>query len=103
MNRDNDLDDDALLDRVQRQTVRYFWDFAHPGSGLARERSNLRPEYGLEVVTTGGSGFGVMAIIVAVDRGWIARDQAAGRLLTMVRFLLPGRQLSRHPAAFPAR
>jgi hypothetical protein len=87
MNRENDLDDDALLDRVQRQTVRYFWEFAHPGSGLARERSNLRPEYGLEVVTTGGSGFGVMAIIVAVNRGWIARDQALERLLTMVRFL----------------
>ena len=44
-----DLDDDALLDLVQRQTLRYFWDFAHPVSGLARERSNLRPEYGPEV------------------------------------------------------
>jgi hypothetical protein len=39
-----DLDDDALLDIVQKQTLRYFWDFAHPVSGLARERSNIRPE-----------------------------------------------------------
>jgi hypothetical protein len=82
-----DLDDDALLDIVQKQTLRYFWDFAHPVSGLARERSNIRPEYGLEVVTTGGSGFGVMAIIVGVARGWIGRAEAAERLLTMVRFL----------------
>lgn len=88
MTAENALDDDALLDLVQRQTLRYFWDFAHPACGLARERSNLRPEYGLEVVTTGGTGFGVMAIIVGVARGWIARDQAAQRLLTMVRFLL---------------
>ena len=86
--RRDDLDDDALLDLVQRQTLRYFWDFAHPESGLARERSNLRPEYGHEVVTTGGSGFGVMAIITGVARGWIGRAEAVERLLTMVRFLL---------------
>ena len=86
--RPRNLGDDALLDLVQRQTFRYFWDFAHPVSGLARERSNVRPDYGLETVTTGGSGFGVMAIIVAVERGWIARDDALDRLLRMVRFLL---------------
>jgi hypothetical protein len=83
-----EIDDDALLDLVQRQTLRYFWDFAHPESGLARERSNIRPEYGLEVVTTGGSGFGIMAIIVGVARGWIGRAEAVERLLTIVHFLL---------------
>jgi hypothetical protein len=86
--RPRNLADDALLDLVQRQTFRYFWDFAHPVSGLARERSNVRPDYGLEAVTTGGSGFGVMAILVAVERGWIAREAACERLLRMVRFLL---------------
>jgi hypothetical protein len=83
-----DLDDDALLDLVQRQTLRYFWDFAHPVSGLARERSNVTPKYGLEAVCTGGSGFGVMAIIVGVSRGWVGRAEAVDRLWTMVRFLL---------------
>jgi hypothetical protein len=83
-----DLDDDALLDLVQRQTLRYFWDFAHPACGLARERSNVTPKYGLEAVTTGGSGFGVMAIVVGVSRGWIDRAAAVDRLWTMVRFLL---------------
>jgi hypothetical protein len=57
-------------------------------SGLARERSNVRADYGHEAVTTGGSGFGVMAILVAVERGWIARQEACDRLLRMVRFLL---------------
>ena len=83
-----ELDDDALLDLVQRQTLRYFWDFAHPACGLARERSNVTPKYGLEAVTTGGSGFGIMAIVVGVSRGWIARAEAVDRLWTMVRFLL---------------
>ena len=62
------LSDEELLDLVQRQTFRYFWDFGHPVSGMARERSNTSFGYGDEVVTTGGTGFGVMAIIVAADR-----------------------------------
>ena len=81
-------EDEALLDRVQRQTLRYFWEFAHPACGLARERSNVTARYGLEAVTTGGSGFGIMAIIAGVARGWIDRAAAVDRLWTMVRFLL---------------
>ncbi|HOP12944.1 MAG TPA: glucoamylase family protein [Lentimicrobium sp.] len=81
------LSDDELLDEVQRQTFRYFWDFAHPVSGMARERSNRAYNYGDEVVTTGGTGFGIMATVVAVHRGWITRDTAARHLLKMVKFL----------------
>ncbi|RZK80304.1 MAG: beta-glucosidase, partial [Pedobacter sp.] len=81
------LTDDQLLDLVQKQTFRYFWDFAHPVSGMARERSNVAFDYGSEVVTTGGTGFGVMATIVAADRKWITRDTAARFLLKMVKFL----------------
>jgi hypothetical protein len=82
-----DPGDEALLDLVQRQTFRYFWDFAHPTSGLARERSNVTPDYGRETVATGGSGFGIMSIVVAVERQWIARADAVDRLLQMSRFL----------------
>ncbi|HYF32800.1 MAG TPA: glucoamylase family protein [Chitinophagaceae bacterium] len=81
------LTDDQLLDLVQKQTFRYFWDFAHPTSGLARERSNIAYDYGHETTTTGGTGFGIMAIVVAVERGWIGRDTAVGHLLKMVKFL----------------
>lgn len=81
------LSDTALVELVQKQTFRYFWDFAHPVSGMARERSNVAFDYGNEVVTTGGSGFGVMAIIVAAERKWITRQAAAERLLKMVNFL----------------
>ncbi|OIR02953.1 hypothetical protein GALL_149530 [mine drainage metagenome] len=82
------LSDDQLLDLVQKQTFRYFWDFAHPVSGMARERSNKTFGYGDEVVTTGGTGFGVMSVIVATEHEWITRDTAAKRLLKMVNFLL---------------
>lgn len=81
------LSDSALLDLVQQQTFRYFWDFAHPVSGLARERSNEAYGYGNEVVTIGGTGFGVMSAIVATERKWISRDTAAKFLLKMIKFL----------------
>jgi len=81
------LTDDQLLDLVQKQTFRYFWDFGHPVSGMARERSNVSYDYGDEVVTTGGTGFGVMATIVASERKFITREQAAARTKKIVDFL----------------
>ena len=81
------LTDEQLLDLVQKQTFRYFWDFAHPVSGMARERSNKSFDYGDEVVTTGGTGFGVMATIVASERKFITREQAAARTKKIVDFL----------------
>jgi hypothetical protein len=92
------LSDSALLDLVQRQTFRYFWDFAHPVSGMARERSNTDAGYGHETVTTGGTGFGIMAVIVASERGWITRDTAARFMLKMVNFLL---KANSYHGAFP--
>lgn len=83
----NNLSDSVLLDLVQRQTIKYFWEFAHPVSGMARERSNTTFDYGNEVVATGGTGFGVMALIVGAERKWIPRDNVAMHLLKMLRFL----------------
>ncbi|MEO7959947.1 MAG: Ig-like domain-containing protein, partial [Ginsengibacter sp.] len=54
------ISDDALLDLIQKKTFKYFWDFGHPVSGMARERNTSG-----DVVTTGGTGFSVMSIIVA--------------------------------------
>lgn len=76
------ISDEALLDLVQEKTFGYFWDYAHPVSGLARER------YGSgDTVTSGGSGFGIMALPVAVERGFITRAEAAARLRTILTFL----------------
>jgi hypothetical protein len=77
-----------LLERVQRQTFRYFWDFAHSHSGLMRDRSDPASTQWLDVVVTGGSGFGVMTIIVAAERNWITRAEAVERLTKMTGFLL---------------
>jgi hypothetical protein len=76
------ITDDALLDLVQKQTLKYFWDFGHPTSGLARERNTSG-----DVVTTGGSGFGIMAIVAGTSRGFISRTDALTRMQTIVGFL----------------
>ena len=81
------LSDDALLDLVQKQTFGFFWEGAHPISFLARDRTGLDADADDDLVSVGGCGFGVMATIVAVSRGWIARDEAAARLSTMLAFL----------------
>ena len=81
------LTDEQLLDLVQQQTFKYFWDFGDPVSGLSRERSNETKAYGNEVSTIGGTGFGVMTFIVAAERKWKTREEIAGRLLKMLRFL----------------
>jgi hypothetical protein len=88
VSRPTNLSDSALLDLVQKQTFMYFWDFAHPVSGMARERSNKEAYAdGSNVTTIGGTGFGVMATIVATERKWIGRDTAAKQLLKLVNLL----------------
>ena len=76
------ISDNALLDLVQKQTFKYFWDFGHPTSGLARERNTSG-----DVVTTGGSGFGIMAIVAAINRQFIARADGLARMQKIVGFL----------------
>lgn len=79
--------DDDLLDLVQRQTFRFFWEGAHPISGLARDRQKTTGDPDNDLVAIGGSGFGIMAIVVAVEHGWVSRDDAVGRLGTMLSCL----------------
>lgn len=76
------ISDEDLLTLVQRQTFEYFYDFAHPACGMARERNTSG-----DVVTTGGSGFGVMALIVGMERGFITRTDGLARLDQILDFL----------------
>ena len=76
------ISDSLLLDLVQRQTFKYFWDFGHPVSGMSRERNSSG-----DVVTSGGTGFGIMSIVVGIERNFITRKQGLDRLNTMTDFL----------------
>lgn len=76
------ITDEELLTKVQRQTFRYFWEGAEPESGMARERTSSGA-----TVATGGTGFGVMAMTVAAERGFVARSEACERVQRIVTFL----------------
>jgi len=77
------MTDEQLLTSVQQATFRYFWDFGHPVSGLAREGLL----HNKDIVTTGGTGFGLMALVVGAERGFVSRDRAAERVLKILTFL----------------
>lgn len=76
------ISDDELLTLIQQQTFKYFYDYAHPVSGLARERFGSG-----DVVTSGGSGFGIGALVVGMHRGFISRSEGVNRMQKIVGFL----------------
>src|SRR3981189_1927144 len=81
------LPDEQLLEIVQRQTFNFFWDGAHPVSGLAPDRCTTRANAADDKVAIGGSGFGIMAILVAAERGGVTRDAAIEHLTRMLDLL----------------
>jgi hypothetical protein len=92
------LDNDALLEAVARQTFAFFWEGAETGSFLARDRSTKISDPQSDLVAVGGSGFGLMALVVAVERGWVSRGEAVARLDRMLALL---ERAERHHGAFP--
>ena len=77
-----EMSDEEFLDMVQDYSFRYFWDFGHPFSGMARERNTSG-----DIVTTGGTGFGIMAILVGIEKGFITREEGLDRINLIASFL----------------
>ncbi len=76
------MSDDELMTMVQKYTFRYFNEYAHPASGMALDRNSSG-----DVVTTGGTGFGIMAWVVAAERGFVTRNAAVQQLFKITNFL----------------
>ena len=84
------LSDEHLLDTIQYYTFQYFWDGAEPNSGMARERIHMDGDYpqnDKHIITSGGGGFGLMALVVGMERGFITRTQGMERLTRIIGFL----------------
>lgn len=80
--------DEKLLDQVQKDAIKYFWEYAEPNSKLGRERYLTdNPNFEANKVTTGGSGFGLMSLIVGIERGFIPKTEAVTRMTTAMDFL----------------
>ena len=86
----NQMSDDSLLTLVEYRTFQYFWEGAEPVSGMARERyhvDGIYPENDFNIITTGGSGFGTMAILAGIERKFISREDGLKRFQKIVQFL----------------
>lgn len=88
------LNDEALFDLVQERTFRWFWERADPSSGMAPDRTTSPPD----IVTSGGTGFGVMALLVGAERGFVARWAALERLELILTSL---ERIERFHGVFP--
>src|SRR5690606_21260121 len=85
-----DTPQENLLTKVQQQTVQYFWEGAEPNSGLARERIHIDgvyPENDQNVITIGGSGFGLMSILVGIHNNFISKEEGLQRFHKALHFL----------------
>lgn len=84
------LTDDELYTLVLKNTFQYFWEGAEPTSGLARERyhaDGVYPNHPPQIITSGGSGFGLMALLVGIERGFITRQQGFERFQLIMDWL----------------
>ncbi|MHB1675092.1 MAG: glucoamylase family protein [Acidobacteriaceae bacterium] len=88
------MSDDELLTMVQEASFRYYWEGAEPHSGMTRENMPGNDD----IIATGASGFGIMALIVGVDRSFITRQQGIDRLLRITDFL---QKSDRYHGAWP--
>jgi hypothetical protein len=83
-----EITDEELLDLTQRETFKYFWDYAEVNSGAARERFHPNePSNDPNTVSIGGTGFGLMALIIGAERGFISRNESVQRIDQILSFL----------------
>lgn len=79
----NDFSDEELIDMFQRYAFRYFWEGAHQNTGMISERSNGDDK----IVASGATGMGLMAMIVAGERGYRPSEEIKNRVLSILGFL----------------
>jgi hypothetical protein len=80
-------EDDAFLDELEKANSLFFWEQAHPDTGLVKDRCNTRATDTSNVASIAGTGFGLTALCIAQQRGWISLSDARARALTTLRFL----------------
>jgi hypothetical protein len=80
--------DEQLLEELQRRAVLYFWEKADSGTGLVNDRANNFGADDYTTASTAATGYGLAALPIGVEHGWLSRSAAAARARTTLRFLL---------------
>ena len=81
------LTDEALLDSLQRTAFEYFWNEANPVNGLIRDRSQSGSPCSIAA-----QGFGITAICIAIEHGWVSREEGLARIRLGLETLWNGNQ-----------
>jgi hypothetical protein len=81
------LTDEALLDSLQRTAFEYFWNEANPVNGLIRDRSQS-----WSPCSIAAQGFGITAICIAIDHGWVSLEDGRDRIMLGMETLWNGVQ-----------
>lgn len=87
------LSDEALLDQLQRAAFGYFLEAVNPGNGLVADNSRANSPASIAVV-----GFALSSYPLAVERGWLGRDEAVRLILATLRFFHDSDQSGRADA-----
>jgi hypothetical protein len=90
--------DDALLDEVEKACFLYFWEQAHPDTGLVKDRSRANSSDSTIVASIAATGFGLTALCIGQQRGWVSYDDARDRVITTLNFL--ARKMPTHRGFF---
>ena len=90
--------DDSFLDAMEKANHLFFWEQAHPETGLVKDRCNTRRTDTSTVASIAATGFGLTALCIAHQRGWIPFADARERALITLRFLL--RKMPTHRGFF---
>jgi hypothetical protein len=79
--------DDTLLDEIEKASFLYFWEQAHPDTGLVKDRSKANSSDNTIVASIAATGFGLTALSIAEHRGWVSYTDARDRVIATLNFL----------------
>jgi hypothetical protein len=79
--------DEEFLNGLEHACFLFFWEQGNPKTGLVRDRCNVRINDSNTVASIASSGFGLTALCIGVERGFIPRNEARQRIIASLSFL----------------
>ncbi len=80
-------DEEQLLEEMEKANFQFFWEQANPQTGLIKDRSTVRETDNSIVASIAATGFGLTAICIGQQRGYVSEADARERVILSLRFL----------------
>ncbi len=79
--------DDQFLEDLEKANFQFFWDQADPATGLVKDRANVRSEDKGTVASIAATGFGLTAVCIGQQRGYVSMADARERVRVTLDWL----------------